>query len=101
MAHTRRTRRETPNPRTLVHSRELAARLADRRLGGMVLVDYLFDLFAASPLEVFSRVSVLSVLDQVKKDKSLFPDEIQTIVPSSGKGLGPYVRGLRSAGHTA
>jgi hypothetical protein len=47
----------------------------------MALVDYLFDLFAASPFELFSRLSVLSVLDQVKKDKSLFPDRIKTVDP--------------------
>jgi len=40
----------------------------------MAIVEYLSDLFAASPLELFSRVSVLSVLDHVKKDRDLFPD---------------------------
>ena len=78
MAHTRRIRREPIKAQALVRSRELAVRLAERRLGGMVLVDYLFSLFAASPLEAFSRVSVLSVLDQVRKDNGLFPTGAQT-----------------------
>lgn len=76
MAHIRRIGPETTNVQTLVHSRELNARLADRRLGGMVVVDYLFELFAASPFEFFSRLNVLSLLDQVKKDKALFPDRV-------------------------
>jgi len=59
----------------IIHSSDLNTRLADRRMGGMVLVDYLFDLFAASPLEQFSRLSVLTLLDRVKKDKDLFPDD--------------------------
>jgi len=72
--HTRRIRSEKTKIRVPLRSRESAARrLADRRLGGMAIVEYLSDLFAASPLEVFSRVSVLSVLDHVKKDRDLFP----------------------------
>jgi hypothetical protein len=69
-----RVRLETTDAQTLVHSRESTARLADRRFGGMVLVDYLFNLFAASSFETFGRLSVLTVLDRVKKDKGLFPD---------------------------
>jgi hypothetical protein len=64
------------NSRTPDNSRKVnTTQLADRRLGGKILVDYLFELFAASPLELFSRVGVLTVLEQVKKDKSLFPDK--------------------------
>jgi hypothetical protein len=74
MAHARRIRRDVPLIPALAHSRQFDAQLADRRLGGTVVLDYLFDLFAASPFEAFSRVSVLSVLDQVKKDRELFPD---------------------------
>jgi len=73
MLHARRIATPKTHRRAL-RSRGLAATLAERRLGGMALADYLFELFAASPYELFSRVSVLSVLDQVKKDKALFPD---------------------------
>ncbi len=72
--HTRRIRLQRIDVRVPTHSRESAERLKDRRLGGMAVVEYLYDLFAASPLEVFSRVSVLGVLDHVKKDRDLFPD---------------------------
>ncbi len=66
-----------PNSRTPDNSRNVnTTQLADRRLGGKILVDYLFELFAASPMELFSRVGVLTVLEQVKKDKSLFPDKV-------------------------
>jgi hypothetical protein len=58
-------------------SRDREARLRDRRIGGMVVVDYLYDLFEASPLEAFSRISVLSVLDRVRKDRDLFPPASQ------------------------
>jgi hypothetical protein len=76
MAHARRIQPNMAIVPTLVHSRKLNAQLADRRLGGSVLLDYLFDLFAASPFEVFDRLSVLSVLDQVKNDQALFPDGV-------------------------
>ena len=72
--HTSRIRPEKIKVRLPIHSRDSAKRLRDRRLGGMAIVEYLSDLFAASPLELFSRVSVLSVLDHVKKDRDLFPD---------------------------
>ena len=93
MTRTHRIRPKNTNAPTLVHSREFTALLADRRFGGMAVVEYLFDLFAASPLELFSRLSVLTVLDQVKKDKSLFPDGAQTFDPptparASGHALG-------------
>jgi len=76
MNHARSVRSETNNVQTLAHSQEFNNWLADRRLGGMVLVDYLFELFAASPFEGFSRLNVLSVLEQVKKDKTLFFDRV-------------------------
>jgi hypothetical protein len=80
--HPNRIRPTSTRTHKPAHSRELAARLADRRAGGLVVVNYLFDLFAASPLEGFSRLSVLAVLDQVRKDKAVFPDE-GAVVPSS------------------
>lgn len=78
MAHARRI---DPTP---IPFRDSAARLADRRIGGMAVAEYLYDLFAASPLELFSRISVLSVLDHVKKDRDLFPD-------GAGVGVGSHV----------
>ena len=83
MANTHRIRLERPtNTQGFARSRAgVNPGLADRRLGGMILMDYLFDLFAASPFEVFSRLSVLSVLDEVKKDKTLFPDGVKTADP--------------------
>ncbi len=71
--HTSRTRLAKIKVRVPIRSQE-SERLADRRFGGMAIVEYLSDLFAASPLELFSRVSVLNVLDHVKKDRDLFPD---------------------------
>ena len=71
MAHSRRVQPNMAIVPTLIHSRQLNAQLADRRLGGTILLDYLFDLFAASPFEVFDRLSVLSVLDKVKKDQKI------------------------------
>lgn len=76
MAHARRIQPNIAIVPTPVHSRTSNAQLADRRLGGRILLDYLFDLFAASPFEVFDRLSVLSVLDQVKKNQALFPDRV-------------------------
>ena len=73
MAHSRRIRRKSLEAYIPVRSRD-SARLADRRVGGIAVVEYLYDLFASSPLELFSRISVLGVLDQVKKDRDLFPD---------------------------
>lgn len=61
-----------------VPARELTGRLGDCRLGGTIMVDYLFDLFAASPFERFSRLNVLSLLDEVKNDKTLFPDCVRS-----------------------
>ena len=87
MAHARKVRPEATAVHRLIHPRDLSARLADSRLGGMVVADYLYDLFAASPLELFSRVSVLAVLDQVKKDNALCaspsPSRVQTLKPKS------------------
>ena len=74
MAHIRRIRPARAEAVIPIHSGEPAARLRDRRLGAMVVIDYLHDLFAASPYEFFSRVSVLSVLEHVKKDRDLFPE---------------------------
>jgi hypothetical protein len=94
MTHVRRIRPKMAKVPATVRSRESNARLEDRRLGGMVLVDYLFDLFAASPFEVFSRVSVLSVLDQVKRDQGLFPSSARSLDDKRGgkNGSGKSVR---------
>jgi hypothetical protein len=87
MAHIRRIRPARAEGLIPVQSRDPAARLKDRRLGGMVVIDYLHDLFAASPYEVFSRVTVLSVLDHVKKDRDLFPEgpRVLSFRPRAGR----------------
>ena len=47
-----------------------------RRLGGLIVVDYLMNLFGDSPKELFGRIDVLAVLDGVKKDRTLFPEAV-------------------------
>jgi len=47
-----------------------------RRLGGLIVVEYLMNLFGASPKELFGRVDILAVLDGVKKDRTLFPEAV-------------------------
>jgi hypothetical protein len=47
-----------------------------RRLGGLIVIEYLMNLFGDSPKELFGRLDVLAVLDGVKKDRALFPDAV-------------------------
>lgn len=47
-----------------------------RRLGGLVVLEYLMNLFEDSPKELFGRIDVLAVLDGVKKDRELFPEAV-------------------------
>ena len=47
-----------------------------RRLGGLIVVEYLMNLFEESPKELFGRIDVLAVLDGVKKDRTLFPEAV-------------------------
>jgi hypothetical protein len=47
-----------------------------RRLGGLIVLEYLMNLFDDSPKELFGRIDVLAVLDGVKKDRALFPDAV-------------------------
>jgi len=47
-----------------------------KRFGGLVVVEYLMNLFGESPKELFSRIDVLVVLDRVKNDSSLFPEAV-------------------------
>ena len=47
-----------------------------RRFGGLVVLQYLMDLFGDSPKELFSRIDVLTVLDVVKNDRALFPKAV-------------------------
>lgn len=47
-----------------------------RRLGGLVVLEYLMNLFEESPKELFGRIDVLAVLDGVKKDRALFPEAV-------------------------
>jgi hypothetical protein len=53
-----------------------------KRFGGLVVVEYLMDLFGESPKELFSRIDVLVVLDRVKNDSSLFPEAVVAMLPS-------------------
>jgi hypothetical protein len=39
-----------------------------KRVGGLVVVEYLMNLFGESPKELFSRIDVLAVLEGVKND---------------------------------
>src|SRR5580700_4688372 len=45
-----------------------------KQFGGLVVVEYLINLFGESPKELFSRIDVLAVLDHVRNDRSLFPE---------------------------
>ena len=56
-----------------------------RPLRGKIIVDYLFDLFAASPFEAFSRLGVLAVLDQVRKDQALFTESAKQVEPVAAR----------------
>ena len=47
-----------------------------RRLGGLIIVEYLINLFGESPKELFGRVDVLAVLEGGKRDRSLFPEAV-------------------------
>lgn len=47
-----------------------------KRFGGLVVVEYLMNLFGESPKELFSRIDVLAVLDRVKNDRALFPEAV-------------------------
>ncbi len=49
----------------------------DAAFGGLVILDYLLDLFTMSAREAFARVDILHVLNVVKNDPSLFaPDTV-------------------------
>ena len=87
MTHARRISSARTKARIRIDfdSRDAGARLKDRRTGGMVVVDYLYDLFAASPLELFSRISVLSVLEHVRKDRELFPPLLPITLPADSR----------------
>ncbi len=47
-----------------------------KRFGGLVVVEYLMNLFGESSKELFSRIDVLAVLDRVKNDRALFPEAV-------------------------
>ncbi len=47
-----------------------------RRLGGLIVVEYLMNLFEESPKELFGRIDILAVLDGVKRDRTLFPEAV-------------------------
>ena len=85
MACIRRIRTGTTGPHVPVRAPHSPTRLSDRCLGGKISVDYLFDLFAASPFEAFSRLSVLAVLDQVRKDQALFAEAAKQVEPIAAR----------------
>jgi hypothetical protein len=89
-------------PRLAAEHLELPEDLS-RRFGGLVILEYLMNLFGESPKEVFSRIDVLAVLDGVKSDSALFPEAVvemserikapeRTRRPSSPKRLGGSAR---------
>lgn len=54
-----------------------------KRFGGLVVLEYLIDLFEDSPKELFNRLDLLAVLEGVKRDKELLPE-------------GPVMKSVRS-----
>jgi hypothetical protein len=67
------------------------------QFGGLVVLEYLTNLFEDSPKELFSRVDVLALLDAVAKDRALYPASVVTNpghktgrrIPSSRPRLNP------------
>ena len=55
------------------------------QFGGLVVLEYLTNLFEASPKELFSRVDVLALLDAVAKDRALYP---ASVVRNPGRNVG-------------
>ena len=47
----------------------------DVAMGALGILDFLLDLFAATPVETFSRVDILSVLNNVKNSGDLISPE--------------------------
>jgi hypothetical protein len=48
----------------------------DEQFQALNLLDYLSDLFAASPNESFTRVQILIVLDNLRSDPDFFDPEV-------------------------
>jgi hypothetical protein len=44
------------------------------QLGGLVVLDFLINLFGESPKQFFNRIDVLAVLDGVRNEKTRFPE---------------------------
>ncbi|HEY4362492.1 MAG TPA: hypothetical protein VGN17_16075 [Bryobacteraceae bacterium] len=64
-----------PAKQSLVTVRHLThADHRSRQYGGAVILEYLTELFASSPKEIFNRLDILAVLDAVRKDRDLFPE---------------------------
>ena len=53
------------------------------------LLDYLIDLFTASPRQNFSRAAVLSVLDATKNDPDFFDPSIRELQIAATSNLAP------------
>ena len=62
-----------------IAARRMESEEASRRLGGLIVVEYLMNLFGESPKAFFDRIDVLAVLDSVKNDRSLFPEAVVAI----------------------
>ncbi len=47
-----------------------------RQLGGLVILDFLTNLFGESPKQFFNRIDVLAVLEGVRNERTLFPEDV-------------------------
>jgi hypothetical protein len=50
-----------------------------RRFGGLVVLEFLMNLFEDSPQELFGKIDILAVLEGVKNDRALFPEAVIAI----------------------
>jgi hypothetical protein len=47
-----------------------------RQLGGLIVLDFLMNLFGESPRQFFNRIDVLAVLEGVRNERTLFPEAV-------------------------
>jgi hypothetical protein len=47
-----------------------------KRFGGLVVLEFLINLFEDSPKELFGKIDILAVLEGVKNDRALFPEAV-------------------------
>ena len=60
-----------------------------RQYGGLVVIEYLMELFGNSPKKIFNRIDVLAVLDAVRKDRDLFPEAVMKAAAKPRRGSSP------------